>query len=129
MNVIALSCICVLGLLLFGLGIAVSAQRFRSRTLDGHSDAPDDPLHKLVCAHANTAEFAPFLAVLMLYLGLQQPAAGTVALMVAVTLCRGLLVVGLLSGSLARPNPLRFIGALGTYLLGGALCVVALIER
>lgn len=124
MHPVVIICVAALGLLLFGLGLAISMQRFRTRTLDGHSAEPTD---RLVAAHANTAEFAPYLAVLFLYLGSQAPGTATVALIVAATLCRFLLVLGLLAvGRLDRPNPLRFTGALGTYLLGAALCLVAL---
>ncbi|MBS0357495.1 MAG: MAPEG family protein [Proteobacteria bacterium] len=127
MHPVVIICVAALGLLLFGLGLAISMQRFRTRTLDGHSAEPTDRLHRLVAAHANTAEFAPYLAVLFLYLGSQAPGTATVALIVAATLCRFLLVLGLLAvGRLDRPNPLRFTGALGTYLLGAALCLVAL---
>lgn len=129
MHPIVLTCVAVLGLLLFGLGLAISIERFRTRTLDGHGAGPDCRLHRLVVAHANTAEFAPYLAVLYLYLGSHAPGPATVTLIVAATLCRFLLVLGLLVvGRLDQPNPLRFTGALGTYLLGAALCVVALAE-
>lgn len=129
MHPIALACIAALGLLLFGLGLAISGERFRTRTLDGHGADPGCRLHRLVVAHANTAEFAPFLAVLYLYLGSHAPGTATVTLIVAATLCRFLLVLGLLAvGRLDQPNPLRFTGALGTYLLGAALCVVALAD-
>ena len=62
----SLACTAALGLLLFGLGFAVSRARFARRRGSGHDDDPRDLLHKLVRAHANTAEFAPVLAVLFL---------------------------------------------------------------
>lgn len=126
MNPTVLACIAALGLLLFGLGLAVSAQRFRTGTLTGHGADPAGLLHRLIAAHGNTAEYAPYLAVLFLYLGSREPAPATVLLIVAATACRFLLVFGLLGWqTMDTPNPARFVGALGTYLLGAALCVVA----
>ncbi len=119
---VAPACTAILGLLVFGLGLAVSAFRFREQKGTGHVDDPANMLHKLIRAHGNTTEFAPFLAVLFLYLGARDPSPAILGLVVAATVCRVLLVVGLVAfPTLARPNPVRFIGALGTYLLGMAL--------
>ncbi|KVN14339.1 MULTISPECIES: MAPEG family protein [unclassified Burkholderia] len=127
MNNVALVCVSVLGCLLFGLGLSVSMMRFRERTGSGHQPDPANRLHKLVRAHANTAEYAPFLAALFLYLGARSPSAATVSLIVAATVCRCLLVVGLIAWpTMAKPNPARFVGALGTYLAGLALCATLL---
>lgn len=124
MNPTALVCTAVLGLLLFGLGLAVSGLRFRARRLAGHADDPADLLHRVARAHGNTAEYAPFFAVLFVYLGSHDPGPGVVGLIVAATASRVLLAVGLVAWpSLARPNPLRFVGALGTYFTGAALCI------
>lgn len=122
MNYVVLICVAVLGLLLFGLGVSVSMMRFRVRTGCGCESDPRNLLHKLVRAHGNTAEYAPFLAVLFLYLGAQSPTPAILSLIVAATVCRCLLVIGLLAWpSMDRPNPLRFAGALGTYATGIAL--------
>ncbi|HKT93374.1 MAG TPA: MAPEG family protein [Paraburkholderia sp.] len=127
MDRIALACVAVLGLLLFGLGVTISLLRFREGTLSGCAPDPASLLHKLVRAHANTAEYAPFLAVLFLYLGARSPSPATLALIVAATLCRCLLVVGLIAfPSMAKPNPARFLGALGTYAAGIALSLALL---
>lgn len=127
MHPTALLCTAILGLLVFLLGLAISALRFRENRLTGFSDAPTDLLHKLVRAHGNTTEYAPFLAVLFLYLGAHQPPGWVIALIVAATVFRVLLVVGLVAWPrIDRPNPLRFVGALGTYLAGAGLCVASL---
>ncbi|MBN3820977.1 MAPEG family protein [Paraburkholderia sp. Se-20369] len=124
MNSIALACTAVLGLLLFGLGLAVSIGRFRATTGDGSAPDPANPLHRLVRAHGNTAEYAPFLAVLFLYFGMHEPSDAILSLIVAATVCRCLLVVGLLAWpTMSKPNPARFVGALGTYLCGAALSI------
>lgn len=123
MNHIALICVAVLGLLLFGLGLWVSVMRFHEGILSGCEPDPSNQLHKLIRAHANTAQYAPFLALLFLYLGARSPSATTVLLIVAATVFRCVLVVGLIARpTMAKPNPLRFIGALGTYAAGAALC-------
>ncbi len=68
--VVAVSCICALGVLLFGLGILTSAARGSAKVLGGQPDDPADALFKRIRAHGNTAEYVPMLAVLMLYLGM-----------------------------------------------------------
>jgi uncharacterized membrane protein YecN with MAPEG domain len=124
MGNVILACVVVLGLLLFGLGLSISVMRFREGTSSGCEPDPANRLHKFIRAHANTAEYAPFLALLFLYLGAQSPSAATVSLIVAATVCRCLLVVGLIAWpTMAKPNPFRFVGALGTYLTGLALCL------
>lgn len=125
---VALTCIALLGFLLFGLGNAVSFKRSNTNTVIGHSPDPADPLHKLVRAHGNTAEYAPLLAVLMLAVGMSEPAAWTLWCMGLATAARYLIVIGLLaSPTLAKPHPLRFVGAVTTYLTGIALSVALLI--
>ncbi len=120
-------CTGLIGLLLFALGLYVSAKRGRTQQIGTTPQNPADPLFKAIRAHGNTAEYAPMLAVLMLYLGAQSPGAWILWTMVIVTVCRYLIVIGIImSPTLDRPHPLRFIGALGTYLGGLVLSVVAL---
>jgi uncharacterized protein len=127
MDTVSVICTASLGLLLFTLGMAVSALRFRERTLTGVGPDPSNMLAKAVRAHANTAEYAPFLAVLFLYVGSHNPSSAMLWLMVTATACRFLTVVGLIAWpTMARPNPVRFLGALGTYICGAALCVALL---
>ena len=124
MNTIAIDCAAALGLLLFGLGMAVSGVRGQSGTFIGHETDPTSRLFKFVRAHANTAEYAPFLAVLFLYLGAHNPAPWVVWTMIEATVCRFVFVAGMiLPATMAKPNPLRFIGAAGTYAAGIALCI------
>ena len=67
---LALTCIALLGLLVFGLGFAVSTVRGRSETLIGSPTDPADTLHKWVRAHGNATEYAPMLGLLILLTGL-----------------------------------------------------------
>ena len=125
---IALTCIALLGVLLFGLGFAVSMKRGNANTLIGYAPDPADALHKLVRAHGNTAEYAPLLAVLMLAVAMNEPAAWTGWCMGIATAARYLLVIGMLaSPTLAKPHPLRFVGAATTYVTGIALSVALVI--
>lgn len=124
----ALVCIALLGLLVFGLGFFVSLGRGRHETLSGSSDDPADALNKLVRAHGNTTEYAAILAVLIYALGAMSPATWVLWCMGIATASRYLIVIGLIFGStMAKPHPLRFVGALGTYLSGIGLCVALLL--
>ncbi len=125
----ALICIGLLGLLVFGLGFAVSMMRGRTNTVSGFSDDPSDPLHKLVRAHGNTAEYAAMLAILIFVVGSRSPATWSLWCMGLATASRYLIAAGLiLSPTLDKPHPLRFVGAIGTYLSGFALCAALLLS-
>src|SRR2546429_7074146 len=118
MNV-AVFCTGMLGLLVFGLGLGVSALRGSTRTNFAYTVDPTDRLYKMIRAHGNTAEYAPMLAILMLLIGTRNPSTWMLWTMGLVTVCRYLFALGILvSPTLAKPHPLRFIGALGTYLGG-----------
>ncbi|HWJ95096.1 MAG TPA: MAPEG family protein [Telluria sp.] len=127
MNPVAAICVAALGLLLFGLGLGTSINRKKARRSYGCADDPASPLYKFMRAHGNTAEYAPFFAVLMLFLGTRDPAPWVVWTMVAATACRYIFVAGLVAyPSMARPNALRFIGGLGTYVTGLVLSAAVL---
>jgi uncharacterized protein len=67
--------------------------------------------------------------VLFLYFGAHGPSCAILALIVAATVCRCLLVIGLLAWpTMADPNPVRFVGALGTYLCGAGLCIALFVR-
>jgi hypothetical protein len=126
MNV-AIVCTGLLALLLFGLGFSVSMKRGRSEGAGGYPQDQADPMFKRIRAHANTAEYASMFAVLFLFLGAQNPSAWITWTIVIATVCRYLIAAGILvSPTLAKPHPLRFIGALGTYITGIVLALAAL---
>jgi uncharacterized membrane protein YecN with MAPEG domain len=130
MTSIALACTGVLGLLLFVLGLTITVVRSRVGLLSGYAPEPDRLLTKLVRAHGNTAEYAPFFAVLFLYLGSQNPPHWQLWCMAGATACRLLLVVSLLAWpTMSKPNPARAIGALGTHAFEVALCIALLVGR
>lgn len=122
-------CAGLLGLLLFGLGFAVSLTRGSSGVNFGFEPDPTSPLYKRVRAHGNASEYAPMLAVLMLFLGTREPGAWVLWTMGIATASRYLHAAGMLmSPTLDAVQPLRFAGALGTYLAGLALCAAALMS-
>src|SRR5207247_4570424 len=73
MNHAAVLCMGLLGLLVFGLGLAVSLVRGSTGANFAYTVDPTDRLDKLVRAHGNAAEYAPMLALLTWYLGSHQP--------------------------------------------------------
>ena len=126
---IAVICIALLGLLLFGLGLGVSMVRGRAQVVIGSPDDPTNSLRKIIRAHGNTAEFAPMLGLLFLVLGMRSPATWVLWTMGLATLSRYLIAAGILaSPTLERPHPLRVLGALGTYVTGGLLCLALLLS-
>ena len=125
---VAVICSALLGLLLMGLGFAVSTARGRHEKLIGHSPDPLDPVHKIVRAHGNTAEYAPMLAVLMLLAARFDPADWVLWVMAIGTAARFAIVIGLMIGSLEKPNAFRFAGAALTYLAGIVLSVNILVQ-
>jgi uncharacterized membrane protein YecN with MAPEG domain len=125
---IAIVCTALLGLLLFGLGLNVSLQRRQNRRGVGHDESPVDPLHRAIRAHANTAEYAPFFAVLFLWYATRPAPAWILAIIVLATVARFALAGALLFGpTLNRPSPARLFGALFTYICGIALAAGLLV--
>ena len=124
---VAVFCAGLLGLLVFGLGFGVSAMRGSSKTNFAYTVDPTDRLYKMVRAHGNATEYAPMLAVMMLYLGSHQPGRFVMWTFVAATACRYVHAMGMiLAKSLDGVDPLRFVGALGTYVTGLVLVVAML---
>ncbi len=124
---VALVCIGLLGLLVFGLGLGVSITRGRTDTAAGSSTDPTDTLYKVIRAHGNTTEYVPMLALLMFILGSGSPATWVLWTMGGAVASRYLIAAGIaFPATLERPHPARFVGALGTYVTGLALCVALL---
>ena len=124
---VAIVCTALLGLLVFGLGLAVSATRGSTNVNIGYAPDPTNRLYKLVRAHGNATEYAPMMAVLILAIRARQPAGWMVWTFVTATAFRYLHTAGMIfPTTLDRPNPLRFVGALGTYLAGFALVLALL---
>ena len=123
---LALTCIGLLGLLVFGLALRVSMLRGSTGTGIGCSDDPTDPLFKAVRAHCNACEFAPMLAILIYALASTGSSGWGGVLFVGAVVVRYLHAAGmLLSPTLAEGHPLRLVGALGTYIIGLLLALSA----
>ena len=124
---VAIVCTALLGLLVFALGMNVSMARGAGKAGD-YPTNPADSFFKRMRAHGNTAEYAPMLAILILIAGERNPSMWVLWVMGIAVACRYLIAAGILmSSSLDKPHPLRFIGALGTYLSGFALCIAVLL--
>ncbi len=114
--------------LIFVLGFLVSIRRTQTDIITGLENDPTSKLNKAVRAHGNAAEYVPVLAVLTIYLGLQGPVIWAEWAMIVAAVSRYLVAIGfLVCTTLARPHPLKAIGAIGTYLSGLALCVAAVL--
>jgi uncharacterized membrane protein YecN with MAPEG domain len=125
---VALICISLLASLCIVLGIGVSVNRIKQKQGTGCPSDPKDSLHKFIRAHANTIEFAPLLMVLMYILSQSQMSAWVLATIVLATISRFVLVAGLIfPRTMSRPNPMRQLGAIGTYVFGLILCIDVLL--
>lgn len=112
----------------FALGLCVSLERGRTRRFSGMPDDPDTRLVKLIRAHGNATEYVPTQMVMILTIGLigvSQVALGVIVLSI---LLRYVQAAGIIfGGPFHETNAIRFVGSLGTYLMGfmlGGLLVV-----
>jgi uncharacterized membrane protein YecN with MAPEG domain len=124
MNHLVLTCIALLGILLFLLGANVTRHRV-ARGRSGGAQASTDPTDDLfvaVRAHGNAAEYVPTLAVLLLICSQVTDGWWLDVLAITAVVARVGHAVGLLaSGSLAKRSPVKDAGALLTYATGTAL--------
>jgi uncharacterized membrane protein YecN with MAPEG domain len=128
MSTITVVCIALMGILLFVLGANVS----RNRALRGAGNQlPTDPTDRLLVAiraHGNAAEYIPTMIVLLLVCSALSDSWVIDVLAVAAVFVRYVHAFGMLrSASLATHGPLRDVGAMGTYLVGVALGVTAIV--
>lgn len=118
----AVICTALMGLLVFGLGFAVSLFRGATKINYGLNEDPTSLFYKVSRAHGNSTEYAAMMCVMMLYVGANDPAEWMVWTMIVMTVSRYLLVVGMITGkTMDGVNPLRAAGATGTYICGLAL--------
>lgn len=123
---LAITCVGLLGLLIIGLGLRVSLIRSSTNRAIGCSDDPTDPLYKCIRAHVNACEYGPMLAILILALATEGYGWWTSTLFIAAVVLRYAHAAGmLLSPTLEKGHPLRFLGALGTYIVGLMLALDA----
>lgn len=126
-------CSLALAALVLLLGFWVSIARTQARVVTGAGDDPTSALMKAVRAHANSAEYAGaliglFVVTSFAYAGRDLGLAVT-SLVLAITAARVLHALGfLVCRTLARPHPLKAIGAIITYFGGLALAVMAALQ-
>lgn len=127
MNTLQITCVALLGVLLFLLGANVTRHRaIRGGTGNQMPTDPADRMFIAIRAHGNAAEYVPTLCVLLLVCGTLSDGWWVDVLAVAAVVVRYTHAIGMLtSNTLATHGPLRDIGALGTYLTGLALAVTA----
>lgn len=130
MRTVTIICIALMGILLFLLGANVT----RHRALTGKSGGnqmPTDPTAPLliaVRAHGNAAEYIPTMIVLLLVCSTLSNSWWVDVLAVAALVVRTAHAAGMLtSKTLASHGPLRDVGAMGTYAVGVALGITALV--
>lgn len=125
---VALTCTALLGLLVFGLGFRVSMVRMNTEINIGSTEDPASPLTKAIRAHGNASEYCPMMAVLMLGIAFYGASTWMLWVFALATASRYLHATGmLLSPTLAEPQPLRYAGAVGSYLTGFLLVVAAFV--
>ena len=128
LDTVTIVCIALMGILLFLLGANVT----RNRALRGAGNQlPTDPSDRLliaVRAHGTAAEYIPTMIVLLLVCSVLSDSWVVDVLAIAAVFVRTVHAVGMLtSRTLAAHGPLRDVGAMGTYLVGVALGVTALV--
>ncbi len=130
---IAVICAALLALLVFGVGLYLSVLRGRTGTVSYFAvpsrNETKTPLARAQRAQGNTSEYAPLLALLILFAGGQPTVeAWWVWCMIGIVLVRFLVVAGFIWGKpLDESDAGRAIGAFGTYVLGTALTIGVLI--
>lgn len=129
MSTTVITCIALMGILLFVLGANVTRHR-AMRGADG-PQMPTDPADRLLIAqraHGNAAEYVPTLVVLLVVCSTLADGWWLDALAIAATAARLLHAFGMLtSTTLATHGPVRDAGAMFTYASGIALGVTALV--
>ena len=129
---VALLSVGLMGLLVFLLGLNVS--RIRGSVMHNKAEEearPESALRKAVRAHGNCIEYVPTLSLLILALGLRMPLppVWVPVLMFGAVAARYVHAAGVLTGAtIYSASPLRFIGALGTYITGAAMSVALIVH-
>ena len=129
MNTLQVVCLALLGLLVFLLGANVTRHRaIRGGTGNQMPSDPADRMFIAIRAHGNATEYVPTLCVLILVCSTLTDGWWLDTLSVAAVAAGWLHAAGMhTSSTLATHGPVRDIGAMGTYLVGTALAVTALV--
>lgn len=130
MSDITVISIALMGILIFVLGANVT--RHRVQRADTGNQQPTDPADRMYIAqraHGNASEYVPTLIGLLIVCSVLSDGWWLDALSLAALTVRILHAVGLLTAkTLAGHGPIRDIGALGTYVVGIALGITAIVS-
>jgi uncharacterized membrane protein YecN with MAPEG domain len=130
MSNITIISIALMGILIFVLGANVT--RHRVQRADTGNQQPTDPADRMYIAqraHGNASEYVPTLIGLLIVCSVLTDGWWLDALSVAAVTVRVLHAFGMLTTkTLASHGPVRDIGALGTYVVGIALGVTAIVS-
>ncbi|MFN8608273.1 MAG: MAPEG family protein [Vulcanimicrobiota bacterium] len=127
----SVACLALLQIL---LAFNCSLNRMMLKKSHGCDEDPENSLYRAIVAHRNCCEYGPILCILLLVcsqiamFGEKMPAwwiwLGPVLVLVRVAHAASILFF-----SLRRPNPLRRLGAGGTYVLSLLLCGLIIYSR
>lgn len=122
---ISIICVGLLGLLCIALSFNVSLARKDSGMVYGYEIDPASRMYKAQRAHGNCIENAPILAIMIYVLGQAPQPYWVLVIMMLATAFRYLAAAGLVfPATMAKPNAMRFVGALGTYITGFILALL-----
>ncbi len=121
-----LVCSASLVLLYAALSFNVSRMRLKRRKFPEVTEAE---VTKAVRAHGNAAEYVPLLVAIFLYMNSTQSSVYVVGVAVLATVSRFAHAAGMFRiASVTERHPLRFFGALGTYLCLFAMAFAQLLR-
>ena len=130
----ALVSVACLALLQILLALNCSLNRIMLKKSHGCDEDPANSLYRAIVAHRNACEYGPILCILVLVcagisaMGIPLPT-WSAWLGPALVLIRVCHAAGILFFNLRRPNALRRLGAIGTYLLSILLCGLIVYSR
>ncbi len=130
MSNITVISIALLGILVFVLGANVTRHRaIRGATGNQQPSDPADRMYIAQRAHGNASEYVPTLIGLLIVCSVLTDGWWLDALSIAAAAARYLHAGGILtSKTLANHGPVRDLGAMGTYVVGIALCITAVVS-
>lgn len=120
--------------LLFILCIALAFNTSLSRSITGNYSGMESDENNLLYrsqrAHLNSVEYAPLLAMIFYILDQQIQSNWVLIAIISVTILRYIHAVGILFPRiLGKATPLKFIGALGTYILSLLLILTIVYQQ
>lgn len=126
---ISLLCVSLLAFLVIALALVIFVIRFKNNVMYGYATDPENILYRAIRAHGNATEYVPVIALLIYILGTMPISYWVFWCMILITAFRYMTAAGILiPKTMAKPNPFRLIGTLGTYITGFGLCTALLLK-